>query len=84
MLSDHHEVTLFYFALMFREYHQKLKYWNFKVIDGNNFLWDSDQELLEGEFHTGKNEMFSFFTNVFRSVLKEKKKSRRILDKRIK
>lgn len=46
---------------MFREYHQKLKYWNFKVIDGNNFLWDSDQELLEGEFHTGKNEMFSFF-----------------------
>ena len=70
-ISDHHKMIL----TLFRSHYAKLppktiEYRDYKRFYNENFLHDLDQELLKGEMYKGeKDEMFSTFFKIFRSVL---------------
>ena len=48
---------------------KKVEYSNYKKIDVTNFLRDLDQETIQGEMYKYNNNMYSTFSDVFRSVL---------------
>ena len=46
-----------------------LEYRNYKKFDKSKFLFELDQELLKMKVYKTWNDMFTTFTDVFRSVI---------------
>ena len=68
--SDHHNLIFCFFRTHFeRLKSKKLEYRNYKKFDESKFLFKLDQELLKGKMYKTQNNMFTTFTDVFRSVL---------------
>ena len=68
-ISDHHNLASF-FRLHFEWIPPtKVEYRNYKKFDVTNFLRDLEQEMIQGEMHKYNNDMYSAFSDVFRSVL---------------
>ena len=68
--SDHHNMISSFFRTHFeRLKSKKIEYINYKKFYQSNFLFELDQELLKGKMYETQNDMFTTFTDVFRSVI---------------
>ena len=68
--SDHHNMIPSFFRTHFeRLKSKKIEYRNYKKFYQSNFLFELDQELLKGKMYETQNDMFTTFTDVFRSVI---------------
>ena len=69
-ISDHHKLITSFFRSHFeRSPRIKAEHRNYKKFDVTNFLRDLDQEMIQGEMYKYNNDMYSTFSDVFRSVL---------------
>ena len=68
--SDHHNMIISFFRTRFERLKSKnLEHRNYKKFDKSKFLFELDQALLKGEMYKIQNDMFTTFTDVFRSVI---------------
>ena len=69
-ISDHHKLITSFFRSHFERIpSKKVEYGNYKKFNVKNFLGELDQEMIQGEIYKSNNDMYSTFSDVFRSVL---------------
>ena len=69
-ISDHHKLITSFFRSHFERIPtKKVEYRNYKKFNVTNFLRDLDQEMIQGEMYQYVNDMYSTFSEIFRSVL---------------
>ena len=69
-ISDHHKLITSFFRSHFERIPpKKVEYRNYKKFNVTNFLRDLDQEMIQGEMYKYNNDMYSTFSDIFRSVL---------------
>ena len=68
--SHHHNMIVSFFRTYFERFKsKKLEYRNYRKFEKTKFLCELDQELLNGKMYKTQNNMFTTFTDVFRSVI---------------
>ena len=68
--SYHHKlITSFSRSHFERTPPKKVEYRNYKKFDVTNFLRNLDQKIIQCEMYKYNNDMYSIFSDVFRSVL---------------
>ena len=69
-ISDYHKLITSFFRSHFERIpSKKVEYKNYKKFNVKNFLGELDQEIIQGEMYKSNNDMYSTFSDVFRSVL---------------
>ena len=69
-ISDHHKLITSFFRSNFERLPpKKVEYRNYKKFGVKIFLRDLDQEMIQSEMYKYNNDMYSTFSDVFRSVL---------------
>ena len=69
-ISDHHKLITSFFRSHFERIPpKKNEYRNYNKFDIKNVLRDLHQEMIQGEMYKYNNDMYSTFSDVFRSVL---------------
>ena len=69
-ISDHDRLITSFFRSHFeRILSKKVEYRNHKKFDVTNFLRGLDQDMIQDEMYKYKNDMYSIFSDVYRSVL---------------
>ena len=69
-ICDHGRLITSFFRSHFERIPpKKVEYRNYKKFNVTNFLRDLDQEMIQAEMYKYNNDMYSTFSDVFRSVL---------------
>ena len=69
-ISDYHKLINSFFRSNFEGIPPKnVEYRNYKKFNVTNFLRDLDQEMIQGEMYKYNSDMYSTFSDIFRSVL---------------
>ena len=69
-ISDHNKLKNSFFRSHFEQIpSKKVEYRNYKKFNVTNFFRDLDQEMMEVKMCKYNNDMYSTFSNVFRSVV---------------
>ena len=69
-ISDHHKLMTSFFRSRFERIPPtKVEYRNYNKFNVSNSLRDLDQEMVQGEMYKYNNDMWSTFSDIFRSVL---------------
>ena len=68
-MSDHHKsITSFFISYLERNPPKKVEYRNYKKFDVAIFLRDLDLEMIQGEMYKYNYDMYSTFSDIFRSM----------------
>ena len=69
-ISDRHKLITSFFRSHFERIPpKKVEYRNYKKFNVTIFLGDPDQQMIQGEMCKYNNDMYSTFSDEFRSVL---------------
>ena len=67
-ISDHRNLITSFFRSHFERIPpKKFEYRNYKKFDVTSFLRDLDQEMIQSEMHKYYNDMYSAFSDAFKS-----------------